>query len=413
MPWKIPFHYYPYQLAYLSALLKRDVRNIANVKLLDPNAHWYDWEQTVDYACQAMTPDVLITECSALTYPDMTLAMQAIKQTFGWKAVKAWLTGPYGASNLEKCLSDGWDMVFRGEYEEKVLAALNGGSGLLRNGYIDLDWLPFPEDEDISRIQYHECSNPFPGMVQLYPTRGCPLACSFCVVPSYYGGHGHSFSSHRCRNVDLVCDEIEYLARKYEGQFSGCFFNEETHNADIAWFSEFCGRLIDRGLNRYRYDAMCGYWPFTEDSIRLASRAGYCQIRIGIENLSEASGRAIGKRIIPEKLAKVLEWCKAAGIAVYGTTQMGAPGSTFGTDVATLETLIDLKANGFIRTWQNSISTPQPGTPMFEAAKKEGRLLTEDLSYYDGNTVVMQIPGYPKEKIEEVRQMWMRHQGIG
>jgi radical SAM superfamily enzyme YgiQ (UPF0313 family) len=279
--------------------------------------------------------------------------------------------------------------------------------------YIDLDALPWPEDEEIRRIDYGEWSNPYSGMVQVFPTRGCPLACSFCVVPSYYGGHGHSYGSHRCRSVGDVCDEIEYLAQKYEGRFSGCFFNEETHNADIGWFNQLCERITARGLHKFHYDAMCGYWPFTEDSIRNAARAGYCQIRIGIENLSEASGKAIGKRIIPEKLAKVLEWCKAAGISVYGTTQMGAPGSTFETDVRTLETLIDLKQAGYLRTWQNSISTPQPGTPMYNQAKAEGRLLTEDLSLYDGGTVVMEIPGYPKEKIEEVRQMWMRHQGIG
>jgi radical SAM superfamily enzyme YgiQ (UPF0313 family) len=233
------------------------------------------------------------------------------------------------------------------------------------------------------------------------------------VVPSYYGGHGYSFSSHRCRNVDSVCDEIEYLARKYEGKFSGCFFNEETHNANAEWLEIFADTLIKRGLDAFHYDAMCGYWTFTERLVRLLAKAGYSQIRIGIENLSEASGKAIGKRIIPEKLAKVLEWCKSAGIWVYGTTQMGAPGSTFESDVATLETLIELKANGLIRTWQNSISTPQPGTPMYEQARKENRLLTEDGSLYDGNHVVMEIPGYPKEKIEEVRQMWMRHQGIG
>ena len=425
--WKNP-PYYMYELAYLSTLLKRDL-NGANVKLLDPNWHDYNWEETALYAMEEMTPDILITECSALTYPDMTKVMRRIKLGNYWKqeGVKAWLCGPYGANNEAKALTDGWDMVFRGEYEQDILWELQGWTraqhteaGLmhrtipnalepgwsLKKPYIDLDWLPFPEDQDISRADYGEWSNPYPGMVQLYATRGCPLSCSFCVVPGYYGGHGHSFSSHRCRDIDNVCDEIEYLARKYEGKFSGCFFNEETHNANIEWFNTFAETLIHRGLDKYRYDAMCGYWPFTEDSLRLAARAGYCQIRIGIESTSENVGKKIGKRIIPEKLAHVLEWCKKYGIFVYGTTQVGAPGSTFDSDIATLQTMQELRQQGYIRTWQNSVSTPQPGTPMYAEALKEGRLLTEDVSQYDGCHPVMNLPGYPADKIMEAKRMF-------
>ena len=417
--------YYPFQLAYLSALLKRDLKG-ANVKMLDGNIKQFNWRHYGIMVAQEKTIwDVVVTECSALTYPDMTAMIQHMKSE-GWFK-QAWLTGPYGANNEAKALADGWDQVFRGEYEQDVLWELQGwtrtqetDAGLmhrtianalesgwsLKKPYIDLDCLPWPEDEDIRRIDYGEWSNPYSGMVQLYATRGCPLACSFCVVPSYYGGHGNSFSSHRTRNVDNVCDEIEYLSRKYEGKFSGCFFNEETHNANIEWFTSFCERLINRGLSKFRYDAMCGYWPFTESSIQLAARAGYCQIRIGIENFSQEVGKKIGKRIIPEKLAHVLEWCKKYGIAVYGTTQVGAPGSTFDSDVSTLQTMRDLKAAGYVRTWQNSVSTPQPGTPMYDQAKAEGRLLTEDVSQFDGMHPVMNLPGYPAEKIMEAKRMF-------
>jgi len=412
--WKNP-PYYPFELAYLSTLLKRELPE-ARVKMLDPNWHDYNWQATVDMIQEKFPDwDVLITECSALTYPDMTRLMQWLKPNMADKR-QVWLCGPYGANNQDQAKADGWNQIFRGEYEWDVLAHLNNGehgATGLRNDYIELDWLPWPEDEDIRRIDYGEWSNPFKsnqekhtGMVQLYATRGCPLACSFCVVPSYYGGHGHSFNSHRCRDVDGVCNEIDYLARKYEGEFLGCFFNEETHNADINWFMAFCERLISRGLNRYHYDAMCGYWPFTEDSIKLAARAGYCQIRIGIENFSQEVGKKIGKRIIPEKLGQVLEWCKKYGIFVYGTTQVGAPGSTYESDVATLNTMQELKQAGYVRTWQNSVSTPQPGTPMYYQASKEGRLLTEDVSQFDGMHAVMELPGYSAEKINEAKRLF-------
>lgn len=395
------FSYYPIELAYLSTLLKRELKD-TKVQMFDPNIREWGWlataEQTLDYK-----PDIVVTECSALTYPDMTKVLGEVKH---WShAVQFWLCGPYGASNPEKAKADGWDLTFEGEYEQEVLCQLNQSMSAIPR-YIDLDWLPWPEDEDISRINYYEWSNPYPGMVQLYPTRGCPLACSFCVVPSYYGGHGKSYSSHRVRDVDNVCDEIEYLAAKYEGKFNGCFFNEETHNANPEWLQTFAEKLISRGLDRFHFDAMCGYWSFSESLIALLARAGYCQIRIGIESTSQEVGKKIGKRIIPEKLWKVLEWCKAAGIAIYGTTQVGAPGSNFQSDTDTLRTMQELRARGYVRTWQNSVSTPQPGTPMYEEAKAEGRLLTEDISQYDGLNAVMEWPDYKAADINKAKAIF-------
>jgi hypothetical protein len=66
-----------------------------------------------------------------------------------------------------------------------------------------------------------------------------------------------------------------------------------------------------------------------------------------------------------------------------------------------------LRQEGLIRTWQNSVSTPQPGTPMFDDAKREGRLLTEDISQYNGLQAVMDWPDYPAEKINEAKMMFM------
>jgi radical SAM superfamily enzyme YgiQ (UPF0313 family) len=402
-------------------LLKRETKH--EVKMLDPNHLQLDWVETAHLIHKEM-PSLVIAECSALTYPDMTMAIQLLQEC--GNDVNAWLCGPYGMRNAEQCLSDGWDEVFHGEYERDVLWSVQGytlrdDQGNYRNSggsvdgiwshskpYIDLDWLPWPEDEDIRRIEYSEISNPFPGMVQVYPTRGCPLACTFCVVPLYYGGHGSSYSSHRVRNIGNVCDEITYLAQKYEGKFSGCFFNEETHNANIPWLVSFCEELIKRCLDKYHYDAMCGYWTFTEEVIQLMARAGYCYIRMGIESLSSDVGKAIHKKVFPDKLVKVLEWCKKYGISTYGTVQTGAPGSTRRADLETLRSLLDLKQRGLLDRWQHSVCTPQPGTPLYESAKNEGRLLHDDISKFNGVEPVMEWDNYSADEIRDVKAAYAR-----
>lgn len=386
-----PFRFYPYQLAYLSTLLKREMAG-AQITMLDGNILGYGAAQYAA-AINSLQPDVLICELSALTYSTMTRAMQLVKPRM------AILCGPmatYAGAQL-----DGWTHTVVGEYEHKVLALLLGMPA--PTGYVDLDWLPWPEDEDIHRIDYDEINHYSKGVVQVYPTRGCPLSCTFCVVPTYYGGHGKSHRSHRCRDVDNVCDEIEYLAAKYQGRFSGCYFNEEAHNANVDWLVDFANELIRRKLNRYQFDAMTGVWTYTEELVELLAMAGYRQLRIGVESTSEAVGKSIKKRLHVEHIENFMGWCKRYGVGVYGTFQIGAPGATEATDRQTLADLARWRNAGLMQKWQVSTSTPLPGTPFFEQAKAAGWLLTEDLSRFNGYTPVLSYPDYPAERIMAVR----------
>ena len=386
-----PFRFYPYELALLSTLLKRELPE-ANTKMLDGNIEQWNGAQ---YAAEIAKykPDVLICECSALTYGTMTKVMQRVQPG------QAILCGPM--ATYEGAALDGWTDTVVGEYEHKVLALLKGEPQPI--GYIDLDWLPWPEDEDISRINYDEINHYSPGTVQLYPTRGCPLSCTFCVVPTYYGGHGKSHKSHRTRNVENVCDEIEYLAAKYGGRFRGAYFNEEAHNANVEWLTSFAEALIRRRLNKYQYDCMAGAWTMTEELTALLARAGYRQFRFGIESTSEQVGKSIKKTIHKEKIENLLGWLKKYGIGAYGTFQIGAMGSTEAIDLATMADLRRWVQAGLMQKWQVSTSTPQPGTPFFAQAKAKGWLVTEDLNYFNGYNAVVNYPNYPAQRIQAVR----------
>lgn len=303
-------------------------------------------------------------------------------------------------------MADGWIHHIQGEYELKVLELLGGTvppEARTEAGLINLDWLPWPEDEDVDRSRYYEINHYAPpAMIQLYPTRGCPLSCTFCVVPTYYGGHGKTSRSHRCRDIDDVCDEIEYLAELYPN-FQGCYFNEEAHSADPKWLAAFCEELIRRGLNRYQYDAMCGMWSFDEELVKLCAAAGYKQIRFGMESTSAQVGKAIKKTIHKEKTEVFLGWLKKYGINAYATVQIGAPGSTEEIDRQTIADVRRWYAMGLMQKHQVSTSTPQPGTPFYDECKRNGWLVTEDINLYDGMNAVVNYPEYPAARIQAVR----------
>lgn len=402
VPGKAPFQFYPYELAYLSSLLKRELPE-ATVTFLDGNLEGWDGDRYIKEIAK-LQPDYLICELSALTYPTMTRVMQTLySQAYG--TMVSILCGPM-AHDKERAHEDGWDETVTGEYELKVLELLGGSyprEAITDAGLINLDWLPWPEDEDIDRSRYYEINHyAKPAIIQMYPTRGCPLSCTFCVVPTYYGGHGKTSRSHRCRDVGNVCDEIEYLAAKYP-DFKGCYFNEEAHSANPEWLASFCEELIRRGLNRYEYDAMCGMWTFTRELVELCAAAGYRQIRFGVESTSELVGKAIKKTIHKEKIETFLGWCKEFGVGAYGTFQIGAMGSTEEIDLATMEDLRGWIKAGLIQKWQISTSTPQPGTPFYDQAKRDGWLMSEDISDYDGKNAVVSYPHYSAERIAAVR----------
>lgn len=404
---KPPFFWMPYQLCYLSSLLKRELKG-ANVKLLDGNIAGWDGDRYIQEIAK-LHPDVLICELSALTYDTMTRVLAGVRDALD-AHIESILCGPMGAvAPKEDDPNRRWDVYVTGEYELEVLDHLGGTvppEARTDAGLINLDWLPWPEDEDVNRFAYQEINHYEKGMVQVYPTRGCPLSCTFCVVPSYYGGHGKSHRSHRCRAVEDVCDEIEWLAHlgKETGQyFGGCYFNEEAHNANVEWLVQFCEALLRRGLNKYQYDAMTGAWTYTRELVELMSRAGYRQIRFGVESTSEQVGRAIKKTVHRQVIDNLLGWCKEFGVGAYITLQVGAMGSTEQSDLATITDAKEWIRKGLVQKWQLSTSCPQPGTPFHELAKKNGWLLTDDISRYDGYQAIVDYPTYPAHRIQAVR----------
>lgn len=401
---RAPFQFYPYELAYLSALLKRELPN-ANVKFLDGNLEGWDGDRTIQEIA-ALQPDVLICECSALTYPTMTRVMQAQRDC------DTILCGP--AATMGTLFQDGWNYAVKGEYELKVLELLGGTvppEARTEAGLVNLDWLPWPEDEDVDRSRYREINHYIDyrkddAVIQMYLTRGCPLACGFCTVPNYYGGHGKSHKSHRCRDVDDCCEEILYLKAMYGDRMKGAFFNDEAHNANVDWLVSLCEAFIKRDMknkHNLRFDAMCGYWPMTEELVKLMAAAGYNQIRFGLESTSIAVGKKIGKAMHLGKLENFMGWLKKYGVHGYATVQIGAIGSTEETDRQTIADVKQWIANGSISKWQVSTSTPQPNTPFFQECEKNGWLTTTDFSLYDGYRAVVNLPNYPAERIQHVR----------
>ena len=393
--------FYPFMLAYASSLLKRETG--FDVKFLDPNLN--DWNHDVSFGnILKEKPDWLVMESSTLSFQmDVKLA-KAVKDACGCKLIFA---GQHASAFPEEVLKAGADFVCVGEYEFTLLELLKSDNpekiaGVYPNArrkLIDPNLLPWPEDEDVRRIDYIEPVVSKYREVEMFSSRGCPLACNFCVASNvYYGGAG----SWRPRNVDDVTNEIAAMKEKYP-EMEGVFFDDEIHNGRKEFTMELCRSIVDKGLDTLKYNAMCGYWNMDSEMLSTMRSAGYYRLRVGIETADSGVARQIGKSHSIKRLYRALESAAELGIEIYGTFTYGASGSSAESDRTTTELIKDLLKKGLLCDIQISICTPQPGTPFFNEASESGRLTGEDWKNFDGGrNVIAGYPHYPSKEIEQV-----------
>jgi len=411
---KNAFTYYPWELAYCSALLKTET--VETIKFFDGCLKKYDIDNYFNVLSD-FKPDILIMEPSARTIETDKELMLKIKTAFSTKLI---VCGPIATAFPEE-VSQWADFVCIGEYEYSVLDIIKGKekstiSGVYPNSFrelLDINALPFPEDDDVSRLDYAIPGEPNCEYIEIqaYASRGCPLKCSFCVCGNLY----YKKQNWRPRKIENIIQEISYLKNKYP-QMQGIFFDEEIHNGSKKFINELCAALIKNNLNTLKYNAMCCYYNLDEETMHNLKAAGYYKLRIGIETASEKIAAGIGmlKKFDLRKLENVLEIAKKIGLKIYGTFTIGAIGANFDEDMKTAKLVSDFTARGLITDAQFSINTPQPGTPFYYWAKNNGYLISENFADYDGgNNVVVDRPDYPREKVKEAFNLILKNYDEG
>jgi len=389
--------YYPWQLAYTSSLLKRDTPH--HIKFLDGVLEGWDVETYLQHAGQ---PDWLIMESSTRTICEDLHFAGILKENFGTQLI---FTGQHAMANPEEVLKIA-DHVCIGEYEFSVLDLVSGKdpkkiTGVFpneRGKLIDINLLPFPEDEDVNRIDYHEPNCRYK-QIQMYGSRGCPRRCNFCAAATLY----YDELNWRPRNIDNIIKEIQTLYEKYP-QMEGVFFDEEVHNIKKNFNIALAKGIREAGLHNLKYEAMCEYASLDEEAMEEMRAAGYYKIRFGIETGSDrvAKKMTLGKKHDLKKLKTMLEYGKSIGMLFYGTISVGGLGSDKDEDQKTIDLIYDFAAKGWLDEIQVSINTPQPGTDFYNFCEEKSLIpSSNDWQGFDGNGhVVVNYPHYPKEEIQ-------------
>jgi radical SAM superfamily enzyme YgiQ (UPF0313 family) len=141
-----------------------------------------------------------------------------------------------------------------------------------------------------------------------------------------------------------------------------------------------------------------------DELLDLAARSGCRGILIGFESLSRDSLIETRKGFnLRQDYHAVVQRLHERSIAIMGCFVFGFDHDTPDTFAETVEFVND----AHIDLPRYAILTPFPGTPLFHRLKREGRILTEDWSLYDGQHVVYQPQQMsPDELLRRTEWAW-------
>lgn len=245
--------------------------------------------------------------------------------------------------------------------------------------YAELDALPFPAYDKLPMPLYHSALGaarraPSIGMAT---SRGCPGKCTFCFS-EMFGTQIRSMSPPR------VIAHIELLQKKYG--IREISFYDDTFTANKRNVAGLCQLILEKKI-RLSWSCFARVDSVTLDLLLLMKKAGCHQIMYGFETSDENILKNINKKITPEQFQNAITWTRAANINIRGAFMLGNPGETEGS----MQKTIDYARNADIQLAVFNITTPYPGTAMYEEYLQKNSLLHQKWDLYNLGEPVLKL----------------------
>jgi radical SAM superfamily enzyme YgiQ (UPF0313 family) len=304
-----------------------------------------------------------------------------IADAFRARGAKVVLGGMHPSARPEEAAEHA-DAVVIGEAETVWPRVIEDAkSGRLKRLYKceerpDLTDLPIPRRSLLKEDAYVST-----GVVQA--TRGCPHACSFCSVSSFFG------RTYRFRPVEKVVAEVADLRDRL------VFFVDDNIMAAPAYAKRLFEGLTGLGKQWFGQSSL----TMLKDGslLRLAARSGCKGLFVGLESLSQTNLATWGKTFnVAASYREAVRRLHDFGIGVIGSFMFGADED----DADVFERTVEFVERAHLDAAQFSILTPLPGTRLYQQMEQEGRLLERDWAKYDGGHVVFRPLRMRVEEIE-------------
>lgn len=388
-------------------------------KVLDVHVEKLNAKEVEDYIRQC-SPKIVGLSVMTATANAANRIAQIVKKVDS--SIQVVMGGVHAEALPVECLrNSAVDIVVRGDGEETFLSICKGRplqdiKGVSYRGpqqnvihnqvadvEMDLDKYPMPAYHLVPMDKYYPAIGAYKRLpaINMLMTRGCPGKCTFC---------NSAMTTLRSRSAAKVVEEIEYLQKNYG--IKEIQFYDDTFTVLRPNVFEFCRLMKEKNLG-VSWAAFVRADCFDEKIAQAMKDAGCHQVMVGVESGDEQILKNIRKPIMFKRTINCVEIAKKVGIDARAAFIFGSEGET----VESLQRTIDfsLELNPDIALY--NITTPYPGTQLFNWAKQNGYLLTEEWSNYELSGTIMNLPSISTEEIQNMykkahQKFYMRPQAI-
>ena len=251
-----------------------------------------------------------------------------------------------------------------------------------------LPWVTKVYKRDLVTTDYYNGYMLHPYM-SLYTGRGCKSRCTFCLWPQTIAGH-----NYRTRSVKTIVAEIEW-ARNNFPEIKEFFFDDDTLTDNREHVEALAIELGKLGVTwSCNAKANVAY-----ETLKIMKENGLRLLLVGYESGNQKILHNIKKGVLVEGAKRFTRDCHNLGIIIHGTFIMGLPGETRETIEATIQYAQEIDP----KTIQVSLPAAYPGTFLYDQAKENGWLISEDSDQLVSNDGVQNsILEYPHLSREEI-----------
>jgi len=270
----------------------------------------------------------------------------------------------------------------------------------------DMDTLPMPAWSKVAMHLYGLGSKNHPGLVSIEHSRGCTDTCSFCNLWKFMGkvseDRQRTKPYYRSKSPERCLEEVTRLVRDFDRYTFG--WVDPTWNVDPKWTDRFCGLLLKHNI-RIRQTAWIRADYVVRDEglgiLEKAVRAGLCQVMIGVERPDERELQGLNKHANgPDITARAFEIFRRKYPSVFTIGSV-----IFGIWDETRKSLDELSKYQYKVGMDYCFFiplTPNPGTEVYEAARRREIIEVADRRAYNFHTPVMRTRRFSARQLERL-----------
>jgi radical SAM superfamily enzyme YgiQ (UPF0313 family) len=213
-------------------------------------------------------------------------------------------------------------------------------------------------------------------------SRSCVHDCEFCVAPTAWGQRQYK------KNIEWIVNDIRGVGMRQ------ILFIDLNLISDPEYAEELFRALIPLNVEWFGLSTlMIAHEP---ELMKLMAKSGCKGLLLGFETLSDDSlGDAHKSFNASVDYGRLVRDLHELGIAVQGCFVFGLDHD----DGSVFDKAAECAIDWGIDLPRFSILTPFPGTRLFRRMEAEGRILTRDWEFYDGQHVVFRPLGMTPEEL--------------